>query len=117
MRGKEIRVDLIGAKSPFIANAVRAKSLLKEAARFAGATVVGEVAVDLGENGSPPGFTVAILLDESHLTAHYYTEGGKLALNAFTCGERAKAENAMQFILDRVNGEVVFQDETGRFPC
>ena len=35
---------------------------------------------------SPLGFTSVILVDESHLTAHAYTDRGWLALDVFTCG-------------------------------
>ena len=35
---------------------------------------------------SPPGFAAVVLLDESHLTAHCYSELGWLAIDAFTCG-------------------------------
>jgi S-adenosylmethionine decarboxylase len=33
------------------------------------------------------GFTSVVLLDESHITAHAYTEQGLLALDVFTCGK------------------------------
>jgi S-adenosylmethionine/arginine decarboxylase-like enzyme len=33
------------------------------------------------------GFTSVILLDESHITAHSYTQRGLLALDVFTCGQ------------------------------
>jgi S-adenosylmethionine decarboxylase len=33
------------------------------------------------------GFTSVILLDESHITAHSYTNRGLLALDIFTCGQ------------------------------
>ena len=35
---------------------------------------------------SPPGFAAAVLLDESHLTAHCYSDNGWLAIDCFTCG-------------------------------
>ena len=35
---------------------------------------------------SPPGFAAAVLLDESHLTAHCYSDKGWLAIDCFTCG-------------------------------
>lgn len=35
---------------------------------------------------SPPGFAAVILLDESHVSAHCYSEKGWLALDCFTCG-------------------------------
>mgnify|MGYP001246202147 CR=1 FL=1 len=35
---------------------------------------------------SPPGFASIVLIDESHVTAHCYSDKGWLALDAFTCG-------------------------------
>lgn len=36
---------------------------------------------------SPPGFASVVLLDESHVTAHCYSEKGWLAIDCFTCGK------------------------------
>lgn len=36
---------------------------------------------------TPAGFTAVLLLDESHFTAHAYTDLGLLAIDIFTCGE------------------------------
>ena len=35
---------------------------------------------------SPLGFAAAVLIDESHVTAHCYSERGLLAIDVFTCG-------------------------------
>ena len=35
---------------------------------------------------SPPGFAAVVLLDESHVSAHCYSDRGLLAIDAFTCG-------------------------------
>lgn len=35
---------------------------------------------------SPPGFAAVVLLDESHVSAHCYSELGWLAIDCFTCG-------------------------------
>ena len=35
---------------------------------------------------SPPGFAAVVLLDESHFTAHCYSEKGWLSIDCFTCG-------------------------------
>lgn len=35
---------------------------------------------------SPPGFAAVVLLDESHLTAHCYSDKGWLSIDCFTCG-------------------------------
>jgi|TARA_B100002003_G_C13979211_1_gene473620 S-adenosylmethionine decarboxylase len=36
---------------------------------------------------SPAGFASIVLIDESHVTAHCYSDKGWLALDAFTCGK------------------------------
>tara|TARA_Y100001936_G_scaffold121609_2_gene118906 strand:+ start:1180 stop:1554 length:375 start_codon:yes stop_codon:yes gene_type:complete len=36
---------------------------------------------------SPPGFAAVVLIDESHVTAHCYSESGLLAIDVFTCGD------------------------------
>ncbi len=35
---------------------------------------------------SPPGFAAVVLLDESHFSAHCYSDKGWLAVDCFTCG-------------------------------
>ena len=42
--------------------------------------------IDINDN-TPPGFTSIILIDESHYSAHCYSDRGWLALDVFTCGE------------------------------
>lgn len=37
-------------------------------------------------SNSPPGFAAVVLLDESHVSAHCYSDRGLLAIDAFTCG-------------------------------
>jgi S-adenosylmethionine decarboxylase len=36
---------------------------------------------------TPPGFTSILLLDESHYSAHCYSDRGWLAMDIFTCGK------------------------------
>lgn len=35
---------------------------------------------------TPPGFTCFLLLDQSHFSAHCYTEYGMISVDLFTCG-------------------------------
>ena len=66
---------------------------MNEVATKVGTTVVFKTSVKLPvtDGLSPPGFTSVCLLDESHLTAHYYEDKGLLAIDAFTCGSIDKA--------------------------
>jgi S-adenosylmethionine/arginine decarboxylase-like enzyme len=50
-------------------------------------TVVHKKLCILGKNlESEPGFTSVLLIDESHITSHCYSDRGLLAIDVFTCG-------------------------------
>jgi S-adenosylmethionine decarboxylase len=51
---------------------------------------------------SPPGFAAVVLLDESHFSAHCYSEKGWLAIDCFTCGDTDAAS-----IIDRIHLQLV----------
>ena len=53
---------------------------------------------------SPPGFAAVVLLDESHLTAHCYSEKGWLSIDCFTCG--ATDPSTIIDVLDKAIREV-----------
>lgn len=112
-RGVHLLSDVVGASGRVMGGAGFMVEFLKGAAKRGGATVVSEGAVDLA---SPPGFTVFVGLDESHISAHYYEAGGHLAVDVFTCGVRADARRIMGEILGEVGGRVVFESEVRRFP-
>jgi S-adenosylmethionine decarboxylase len=59
--------------------------VIAQAAKSAGSQVISQVRYQFGSD-SPPGFAVAVLLDESHCSAHSYAELGLIALDIFTCG-------------------------------
>mgnify|MGYP001238687193 FL=1 len=57
---------------------------------------------------SPPGFAAVVLLDESHLTAHCYSEQGLLAIDCFTCGatDTAAIIKAMDIAIREISPEI-----------
>lgn len=59
---------------------------MKKAIQQTNMTIVHSKLCILGEGKSEKGFCLAHLIDESHSTAHCYTERGLLALDIFTCG-------------------------------
>lgn len=78
---------------------------LAQAAADAGATVISSVRYHFGHD-SPPGFTLAVLLDESHCTAHSYADLGLLAIDIFTCGQ-TKPEDILALLAREIDlGEV-----------
>jgi S-adenosylmethionine decarboxylase len=47
-------------------------------------------------NNSPPGFANVRVLDESHISAHSYSNQGILAVDIFTCGNLEKGNLAAE---------------------
>lgn len=88
---------------------------LREAVAAAGVREVHHKLVVLGERGeSPPGFTAAVLVDESHVTAHCYSTRGWLAVDVFTCGDsdpRALADAIHARIVRYAPAAVRVQDQ------
>ena len=58
---------------------------MAEGAKRAGATVISQVRYQFGQ-GSPPGCTAIVMLDESHCSVHTYADLGLVAMDVFTCG-------------------------------
>jgi hypothetical protein len=57
------------------------------------------------ERVSPAGWTMFLMLDESHISTHCYTEQGKMALDIFTCCPDPRnhintVHDITQFIID-----------------
>ena len=78
---------------------------LAMAAQAAGANVINQVRYRFGAD-SPPGFTCAVVLDESHCTAHSYADHGMIAIDVFTCGSTDPAD-VLAHLRQRVDlGEV-----------
>lgn len=62
-------------------------NLLQEAVENANAREVHAHVAPFDGSVSPLGFAAVVLIDESHVTAHCYSERGWLAIDCFTCGE------------------------------
>lgn len=57
---------------------------------------------------SPNGFTLVLLLDESHISTHTYTDTGLLALDIFTCAGNPEhhintTQNISDFLVNNYN--------------
>lgn len=64
------------------------KHLLETVIRVAsngGATIINTSRYRFGHN-SPPGCTIFVMMDESHISVHTYAEEKKMAIDVFTCG-------------------------------
>ena len=68
---------------------------------------------------SPPGFAAVVLIDESHVTAHCYSDRGLLAIAVFTCGDN-NSDSLADLIHQRLVSEIpmlslVFRKNVRRF--
>jgi S-adenosylmethionine decarboxylase proenzyme len=116
MKGREVRADLVGIDEERLMNGEALCDVCAEAARLAGATVVRKAWANLGDgDGTPPGCTVAVLLNESHITLHTYAKEGLAAINVFTCGERAKPDVALKYIRTALQAKMMMYDSQERF--
>lgn len=64
---------------------------------------------------SPPGFAAVVLLDESHVSAHCYSDRGLLAIDAFTCGgtdPTSIVEDLKQALIDLSPKTVLMQEKS-----
>lgn len=55
---------------------------------------------------SPPGFAAVVLIDESHVTAHCYSESGLLAIDVFTCGDHDP-----DCVAEQIHGRLVSEND------
>lgn len=72
--------------------------------------------------GDRPGFSVMVLVDESHVIAHCYTDTGLLALDVFTCGcnpaaTRRIADDLDKEVRKKYHVPHFSHRTTGRFPA
>ena len=61
--------------------------VLRDCVNRAGIREVHAHVAQFDGSESPPGFAAVVLIDESHVSAHCYSESGLLAIDIFTCGD------------------------------
>lgn len=76
--------------------------VLTSAAKEIKANIIAYNRYHFGHN-SPAGCTVFLMLDESHISAHTYSEEGKISIDVFTCNGLKNVEIATNYIINRFN--------------
>jgi len=79
-------------------------SLMEQAVDLSGARRVHSHIENFDGSVSPIGFAAVVLLDESHVSAHSYSELGMLAIDAFSCGKTDPAR-IIQVIEEGLKGK------------
>ena len=85
-RGGHVVLDYIGYSPPVQGDGDWMLQLLRDCVHRAGAREVHSHVAQFDGSESPPGFAAVVLIDESHVTAHCYSDSGLLAIDVFTCG-------------------------------
>ncbi len=96
-RGVHIFLDYINYNPPTQEDGKWMLKILRNCIKKAGVKEVHAHVVEFDGANSPPGFAAVVLVDESHVTAHCYSEIGILAIDVFTCGK-----NDPQVIVDEL---------------
>ena len=114
--GYHILVDMSGVTPSTCEDDAFLLGILKNAAEKSGSTIINTARYHFGHI-SPPGCSVFVMLDESHVSAHSYAEHGLIAFDIFVCGKtaRQKADIIRELILKSVPCANVVQQEIGRF--
>lgn len=71
------------------------KKSLREAVEYGFASLLHEVS----HKFTPQGVTALALIAESHVAIHTWPEYGYIAADAFTCGDEANAEKAVEYLI------------------
>jgi S-adenosylmethionine decarboxylase len=81
--GAHVLADFWGCQFEKLDDAELLMRSLRQAAKFAQMTILGEESFKF----HPQGFTGILLLSESHISIHTYPEQGYAAIDVYTCGD------------------------------
>lgn len=96
--GIHIIADLYGVESDIIAEADRMYPIIENAVKVGKLTKISSDYYQF----QPRGSSGVVLLAESHLSFHTWPEHGLVTLDIYTCGDPRTAEEAFQYIVDRL---------------
>ncbi len=107
-KGTHIILDCQNVPRNVCLNDRRVLKVAVEAAVAGGATIINTSRYRFGHD-SPPGCTVFIMMDESHVSVHTYADEGKIAIDVFACG----SANA-QTIADQLKAKLELKESKQR---
>ena len=85
--GAHVLLDYIGYSSPRDEEGLWMLQVLRKCVFEAEVREVHSHVESFDGEDSPPGFAAVVLIDESHVSAHCYSDSGLLAIDVFTCGD------------------------------
>lgn len=108
--GTHLLLDLSGAPFATLDDPVVIEAALVETVAAMGAQVLGVHLHRL----SPQGISGVVVISESHLTIHTWPERGEAAVDLFTCGDAARAREAVVALIARLGATVSSLREISR---
>ncbi len=117
--GSHVLLDYVGYQRGEEGDGGWVLGVLRECVRESGVREVHSHVEVFDGTQSPLGFAAAVLIDESHVTAHCYSERGLLAIDVFTCGG-SDSDSLADMIHERLVSEnpglsLVFRERVERF--
>ena len=106
-RGGHVVLDYTGYSPPVNDDGEWMLQVLRDCVHRAGIKEVHAHVAQFDGSESPPGFAAVVLIDESHVSAHCYSESGLLAVDIFTCGgsdPELLADEIHSIVVDAVPG-------------
>ncbi len=100
-RGRHYIIDCRGLPFRLCVDDKKLLEILIDAAVAAGCNIVSTSRYRFGFT-SPPGCTVFVMLDESHLSLHTYAEDGNMAIDIFTCGDKVDGESIFRSLKEKL---------------
>ena len=104
-RGSHVLLDYVNYSSPVENEGEWMLDLMRESVRRCGIREVHSHVEVFDGVLSPPGYAAVVLIDESHVTAHCYSDSGLLAIDVFTCGNH-NPDDVVQMIHETVTSEI-----------
>lgn len=118
-RGLHIFLDYIDYTPPVENDGEWMLNKLRDIVKKSGIREVHSHVEKFDGTKSPPGFAAVILVDESHVTAHCYSNIGLLAIDVFTCGNndpQVVVDNLKELFSEKINGiKLVREEKISRF--
>ena len=90
-KGKHIIIDAYNLPAELLNDDGRILNILNAVAKKNEVNVINTMRYRFGAD-TPPGCSVILMIDESHISVHTYAEQGIMALDIFTCGTRTNPE-------------------------
>lgn len=108
--GRHIIAEFVDCDSSLLNDMAKIRTILTEAARQSGATVVDSVF----HHYNPHGLSGVVVIAESHLSIHTWPEYGYASVDFYTCGNRVDPWRACHYMREQLKCRDIFTKELHR---